>query len=131
MAEIEEIKKRKTKLLGYNVSGQITDDEFIEMKDALTKAQKEKEAELNRLEEVLFSRKKMEDRLSEVRSALEKMKYIKSSDMIDEVFVRNYIDRIDIEMDGKTPKLSIRLMTGKAVDKVLCDLRPGNRILVI
>ena len=130
-AEIEEIKRRKTKLLGYNVSGQITDDEFIEMKDALTKAQKEKEEELNRLEEVLFSRKKMEDRLLEVRGALEKMKYIKSSDMIDDVFVRNYIDRIDIEMDGKTPKLSIRLMTGKAVDKVLCDLRPGNRMLVM
>jgi len=40
--------------------------------------------------------------------------------------VRNYIDRIDVEMEGKTPKLSVRLMTGKVVDKALYDLRPGH-----
>lgn len=129
--EIEAIKKKKTKLLGYNVAGQITDDEFIEMKDALTKEQKEKERELVRLEDALFSQKQIEKRLAEVQRALAKMKYIKSSDMIDDVFVRNYIDRIDVSMEGKTPKLSIRLMTGKVIEKALCDLRPGNRMLVM
>ena len=130
-AAIEEIKKKKTKLLGYNVAGQITDQEFLEMKDALTLEQKEKEKELVRLEDALFSQKQVEKRLAEIRHALAKMKYITSSDMIDDVFVRNYIDKIDIEMDGKTPKLSIRLATGKVVDQALCDLRPGNRMLVM
>lgn len=130
-AAIEEIKKKKTKLLGYNVAGQITDQEFLEMKDALTLEQKEREKELIRLEDALFSQKQVEKRLAEIQHALVKMKYIKSSDMIDDVFVRNYIDRIDISMEGKTPKLSIRLMTGRVVDQVLCDLRPGNRMLVI
>jgi len=125
-AEIEEIKKKKTKLLGYNVEGKITDDEFLEMKDALTQEQKEKEKELVRLEDAIFSQKQVERRLTEVQQALTKMKYIKSSDMIDDVFVRNYIDRIDVEMEGKTPKLSVRLMTGKVVDKALYDLRPGH-----
>lgn len=130
-AAIEEIKKKKTKLLGYNVAGQITDQEFLEMKDALTLEQKEREKELIRLEDALFSQKQVEKRLAEIQHALAKMKYIKSSDMIDDVFVRNYIDRIDISMEGKTPKLSIRLMTGRVVDQALCDLRPGNRMLVI
>lgn len=129
--EIEAIKKKKTKLLGYNVAGQIADDEFIEMKDELTREQKEKERELVRLEDALFSQKQIEKRLAEVQQALAKMKYIKSSDMIDDVFVRNYIDRIDVLMEGKTPKLSIRLMTGKVIDKALCDLRPCNRMLVM
>ena len=129
--EIEAIKKKKTKLLGYNVAGQITDEEFIEMKDALTMEQKEKEKELVRLEDAIFSQKQMEKRIDEIRHALAKMKYITSSDMIDDVFVRNYIDKIDIEMDGKTPKLSIRLATGKVVDQALGDLRPGNRMLVM
>jgi len=130
-AAIEEIKKKKTKLLGYNVAGQITDQEFLEMKDALTLEQKEREKELIRLEDALFSQKQVEKRLAEIQHALVKMKYVKSSDMIDDVFVRNYIDRIDISMEGKTPKLSIRLMTGRVVDQVLCDLRPGNRMLVM
>ena len=102
VTEIEEIKKKKTKLLGYNVAGQITDKEFLEMKDALTLEQKEREKELIRLEDALFSQKQVEKRLAEIQHALAKMKYIKSSDMIDDVFVRNYIDRIDISMEGKT-----------------------------
>ncbi|MBQ7886501.1 MAG: hypothetical protein IJ313_06355 [Clostridia bacterium] len=96
------------------------------MKDELTREQKEKE--LVRLEDAVFSQKQVEKRITEVQQTLAKMKYIKSSDMIDDAFVRNYIDRIDIAMEGKTPRLSIRLMTGRVMDKALFDLRPGNRM---
>lgn len=125
-SEIEKLKKKKAKLLAYNAEGEITDEEFLEMKKAIDAEQKELEKALMQLEDMALPQSAVQDRLKEVRLALRGLTEIENEDAIDDVFVRNFIDVIEVEVVDGAPHLTIKLMTGRAIEKTMSGLRAGH-----
>ena len=125
--DIEKIKRKKNKLLQYNAEGEITDEEFIEMKREIDIERSEKEQELMQIDESLSSKEALDEKLKEIRQSLEALKQIDNEDMINDVFVRNYIDVIEVEVVDDVPHLTIKLVTGTVVKKEITSLHPGNR----
>jgi len=125
--EVKHINEKKSKLLSLNISGKIDDDDFEIMNNQLASERKEREKEILRLEDVLLKREKLEEKFEEIKGLLTRIGSIENPDMIDDVFIRNYIERVDVEtIDGVT-KLNIKLITGKQVEKYLGGLLPVHK----
>lgn len=127
LGKIEKLKSKKMKLLGYNANGDIGDEEFLEMKKAIDLDINELEKELMQCGDALHSVSVAQTKLKEIRRALESLSTIENEEMIDDVFVRNFIDVIDVEVIDSVPHLYIKLLTGTVIEEEAKCLRAGNR----
>ena len=125
--EIQHINDKKSKLLSLNLSGKIDDDEFEIMNNQLAAERREKEKEALKLEGELLQRDKLEERFVEIRNLLARIGSVNSADVIDDVFVRNYIDRVDVEMIDGVTKMNFKLVTGREVERYLGRLLPVHK----
>ena len=121
---IDLAEQKKTKLLEYNVTGRISDVDFIKMSDQCNKEIKKAEEELKELDEQLRSGKEFQKHMEKIRSALREAQSCTKAGVITRSFVDQYIDRIFVtpEEDGRI-RLEVRIFTGETTQKYLQKLK--------
>ena len=116
--------KKKNKLLEYNVTGQLSDDDFLTMNKAYAQEIAQAEEALRELEEQVYSKEEFRKRLETIRSALRTAREEASSGMITKEFVDRYIDKIfATPEDNHTLRLEIKIFTGERTEKFLHNLK--------
>ena len=121
---IELEQQKKSKLLGYNVSGRISDRDFIAMTDQCNADIQKAEEALRELEEQMQSNEEFQKHMAKIRAVMREAQKCVESGFITKAFVDQYIDKIFAtpEADG-TVRLDIRIFTGEATEKYLEKLK--------
>ena len=117
---IELAEQKKSKLLEYNVTGRISDTDFIKMSDQCNIEIKKATEELKELEEQLFSGKEFQKHMDKIRATLREAEKCAKTGVITRSFVDQYIDKIfvTIEEDGRI-RLDVKIFTGETTEKYL------------
>ena len=117
---IELAEQKKSKLLEYNVTGRISDADFIKMSDLCNVEIKKASEELKELEEQLFSGKEFQKHMDRIRATLREAEKCAKTGVITRSFVDQYIDKIfvTIEADGRI-RLDVKIFTGETTEKYL------------
>lgn len=121
---IELENQKKSKLLGYNVTGRISDREFISMTDQCNADIKKAEAMLHELEVHLQSNDEFQKHMAKLRSVMREAQKCVESGFVTKNFADQYIDKIfATPMEDGTIRLDIRIFTGEATEKYLKKLK--------
>ena len=120
---LEIAQKKKSKLLEYNVTGQLSDADFLAMNKACTEEIKDAEAQILELEQQQFSKDEFRKHMDAIRTTLEAARRDAAQGMITADFVTKYIDKILVtpEEDGSI-RLDIKIFTGENTQKYLTKL---------
>lgn len=121
---LELAQKKKSKLLEYNVTGQLSDADFLAMNKACTEEIKDAEAQIHELEQQMFSREEFRKHMDTIRATLEAARRDAAQGMVTVEWVNKYIDKILVtpEEDGSL-QLDIKIFTGETTQKYLANLR--------
>ena len=116
--------KKKSKLLEYNVTGQISDTDYLNMNKACIEEIKDAEAQILELEQQMFSKEEFRKHMDTVRATLEAARRDAAQGMVTVEWVSKYIDKILVtpEDDGSL-RLDIKIFTGEATQKYLKNLK--------
>ncbi len=116
--------KKKSKLLGYNAAGQLSDQDFLSMNRACDREIAAAERQVYELEQQQLSRDGFRKRLDAIRRVLDEARRDASQGLISKGFVDKYIDQIFAtpEPEGSL-RLQIKVFTGETTDKYLANLR--------
>ena len=115
--------KKKQKLLDYNISGDISDKDFIKMNNEAIKKIERAEAEKFELENRLNSETEFKAHIREIKTTLEKAAEEAADGVIDTAFINKYIDKIFVSAEENTLKLDIKIFTGETCEKYLKKIR--------
>ncbi len=121
---LELAQKKKSKLLEFNVSGQLTDADFLSMNNACTEEIKDAQAQIQELEQQMFSQEEFRKHMDAVRATLEAARRDAARGMVTAQWVSKYIDKILVtpEDDGSM-RLDIKIFTGESTQKYLKNLK--------
>jgi len=115
---LEMLSKKKSKLLEYNIEGQISDRDFVEMNKEISKESAEIQATIEEMENEINSRTGFKEKIEEIKSILQKAEGEASNKMIDSAFVNKYIDKIYVTpVDDGVAEISVKLFTGDTFSK--------------
>ena len=121
---LELAQKKKGKLLEYNVTGQISDADFLVMNKACSEDIQDAEAQILDLERQMYSQEEFRKHMDNIRNALETARRDAAQGIITSEFVNKYIDKIFVtpEDDGSL-RLDIKIFTGETTQKYLEKLK--------
>ena len=116
--------KKKAKLLEYNVTGQITDADFLSMNAGCDREIEEAEAAIQELEEQLESGTDFKKHIEDIRRTLKAAQDSAAQGLIGKEFVEQYIDKIYVtpEEDGAL-RLDVKIFTGESTARSLEKLK--------
>lgn len=116
--------KKKSKLLEYNVTGQLTDAEFLTLNKDCSREIKDAETQISELEQQMFSKEEFRKHMDTIRTTLEAARRDAVNGIITSEFVSKYIDKIFVtpKEDGSI-QLDIKIFTGETTQKYLSKLR--------
>ena len=121
---IELENQKKSKLLGYNVTGRISDREFISMTDQCNADIKKAEAMLHELEVQLQSNDEFQKHMAKLRTVMREAQKCVESGFVTKNFADQYIDKIfATPMEDGAIRLDIRIFFGEATEKYLKKLK--------
>ena len=122
--QIELAQKKKSKLLGYNAAGQLSDRDFLSMNKDCDREIGEAERQIYDLEQQQMSREDFRKQIETIRRVLREAERDAAQGLISKEFVDRYIDKIFAtpEEDGSL-RLQIKVFTGETTDKYLANLR--------
>mgnify|MGYP002517355380 FL=1 len=113
------LSRKKSKLLEYNIAGQISDRDFIEMNRQITKESSEVYSAIEETENEINSQAGFKEKIEEIKTVLQKAEKDASKEMIDSAFVNKYIDKIYVTpVDDGVIDISVKLFTGDTFAKV-------------
>ena len=115
--------KKKSKLLEYNVNGDITDKDYIKMNNECKKKIEELEAELSECRDRQNSKEDFRRHIDTIRAVLKKAEDDAADGIITREFCDSYIDRIFVTPEDGEMRLEIKLFTGDTCEKYLVGLR--------
>ena len=116
--------KKKSKLLGYNAAGQLSDKDFLAMNKECDKEIEEAERQIYELEQQQLSKEEFRKHIDTIRRVLHDAKRDAAQGIINKEFVDKYIDKIFVTPEGDgTMRLQIKIFTGETTDKYLTSLR--------
>ena len=120
----ELLSKKKSKLLEYNIAGQISDKDFIAMNKEISEESAEIYSAIEETENEINSRSQYKQKIEEIKTVLQRAESEASSKMIDSTFVNKYIDKIYVTpiSDGLVD-ISVKIFTGETVEKQLQNIR--------
>ena len=121
--QIEVAQKKKSKLLGYNATGQLSDRDFLTMNKDCDQEIDEAERQIYELEQQQLSRAEFKKHIDTIRRVLREAKRDAAQGIINKEFVDRYIDKIFVTPEDSRLKLQIKLFTGDSTDKYLANLR--------
>lgn len=125
--------KKKSKLLEYNVTGQLSDKDFIAMNAQCAEEIEAAEQELMELEEQQNSKAEFKKHIDTIRRVLREAERDAEHGIIGKEFVDKYIDKIFVTPIIMTPitentpqtvhlRLEIKIFTGETTEKFLSKL---------
>ncbi len=116
--------KKKSKLLEYNVTGQLSDQDFLFMNHQCAQEIKDAETQIHELEAQLFSKEEFRKQLDTIRSTLRSVEAAAATGAVTKEFVREFIDKIFVTPeDNHTMRLDIRIFTGKDTQRYFHKLK--------
>lgn len=115
--------KKKGKLLEYNVTGQITDKDFITMNKQCDDEINQAENEIAELNEQENSRAEFKKHIETIRRILKDASKDASRGIINKDFIDKYIDKIFVTPMNSEMRLEIKLFTGETTEKFLAKLK--------
>ena len=121
--------RKQSKLLEYNVSGKITDADFLRMSEQCSQEIASAEEELEGLRESANAQEAFGEKLTLIRNTLKRAAASASKSLIDKNFVDTYIDKIFVTpVDETSASLEIKIFTGETSSKSLdkANLRTGH-----
>ncbi len=122
-AQQQVIWDKQNRLLELHVTGKTNERTYLQMNDKCEAELDEIELQLEELEQELVSGEEFRKRMAEIRKTLEEAKNAASQGMITPAFVNRYIDKIYVKsIDHDTAKLTVKIFTGKTVEKYLRKL---------
>mgnify|MGYP002510329382 CR=1 FL=1 len=121
--QIELAQKKKSKLLGYNATGQLSDRDFLSMNKECDKEIDEAERQIYDLEQQQLSKVEFKKHIDTIRRVLREAKRDAAQGIINKEFVDRYIDKIFVTPEDGRLKLQIKIFTGDSTDKYLTNLR--------
>ena len=122
--QIELARKKKSKLLGYNAAGQLSDRDFLSMNQDCDREIDEAERQIYELEQRQLSKTEFRKHIDTIRRVLHEAKRDAAQGIINKEFVDKYIDKIFVtpQEDGSM-RLQIKILTGDTTDKYLTNLK--------
>ena len=121
------LSRKKSKLLEYNIAGQISDRDFIELNRQITKESSEVYSAIEETENEINSQAGFKEKIEEIKTVLQKAEKDASKEMIDSAFVNKYIDKIYVTpVDDGVIDISVKLFTGDTFAKVF--EKSGHRL---
>ena len=129
-SSIEELKnrvelavKKKSKLLEYNVTGKLTDRDFLAMNKQCEEEIEAAQQEIRELEEEQMSQTEFRKHMDEIRETLRQAQRDLADGMITKEFVDRYIDKIYVTIEDEgVARLEIKIFTGRTCEKFLRKL---------
>jgi len=122
------LSKKKSKLLEYNIAGQINDRDFVEMNKQISDESAEVYSTIQEIEYEINSRTEYKQRIEEIRNILLKAENEASQNMIDSAFINRYIDKIYVTpIEEGTVEISVKIFSGQTVEKHLSNLRKRHK----
>ena len=121
--QIELAQKKKSKLLGYNAAGQLSDRDFLSMNRDCEREINEAEWQIYELEQQQLSKAEFKKHIDTIRRVLREAKRDAAQGIINKEFVDKYIDKIFVTPEDGRLKLQIKIFTGDTTDKYLANLR--------
>ena len=121
--------KKKSKLLEYNVMGQLSDDDFLALNKQCSDEIADAETQIRELEYQMYSKEEFRSHMETIRNTLEAARRDAATGMITNEFVEKYIDRILVTPeDNGTLRLDIKIFTGESTRRYLekLVLRTGH-----
>lgn len=115
--------KKKSKLLEYNVSGSLTDRDFLAMNKQCTNEIIEAENRIDALEAQLESSSGLQKHIAQIRKVLTQAANDAQNDIISPAFVKQYIDKIFVTPEEDRMRLEIKIFTGESTERFLENLR--------
>ena len=113
------LSKKKSKLLEYNIAGQISDRDFVEMNKQISEESAEIYSAVEEMENEINSRAGYKQKIEEIKTILQKAESEASNKMIDSAFVNRYIDKIYVTpIDDGTAEISVKIFTGDTFGKI-------------
>ena len=122
--QIDVAQKKKSKLLGYNATGQLADRDFLSMNKECDREIDEVERQIYELEQRQLSKAEFRKQIDTIRRVLQEAERDATQGIINKEFADRYIDKIFAtpEEDGSL-RLQIKVFTGDSTDKYLANLR--------
>lgn len=122
--QIDLAQKKKSKLLGYNAAGQLSDRDFLSMNKDCDREIDAAEHQIYDLEQQQLSKEDFRKKIETIRHVLDEARRDAAQGLISKEFVDKYIDKIFVtpEEDGSL-RLQIKVLTGESTDKYLQNLR--------
>lgn len=115
---------KKSKLLEYNVTGKISDKDYLTMNKQAIEELETATALLTELEEQQLSRDDYRRHIDEIRRVLQEAQRDAKGGSISKEFVDKYIDKIFVTpMEDGSMKLEIKIFTGEITQKFLKNLQ--------
>lgn len=111
--------KKKNKLLEYNVTGQISDRDFLQMNRQCDDEIAAAEQELSELEEQKNSDAAFREHIATLRRVLQEAKRDAANGLINREFVEKYISSILVTVENDKIDLQIKLFTGETATRYL------------
>ncbi len=121
--KIELETKKKAKLLDYNVNGDISDSEFLQMNKRCKELIEQYELELYQLHERQSSKEDFKKHIESIRAVLKAAERDAERGIITKEFVNQYIDKIFVTPEGDEMRLEVKIFTGEVCEKYLSHLR--------
>ena len=122
--QIDLAQKKKSKLLGYNAAGQLSDRDFLSMNKDCDREIDTAERQICDLEQQQLSKDEFRKKIDTIRHVLNEARKDAAQGLISKEFVDKYIDKIFVtpEEDGSL-HLQIKVLTGESTDKYLQKLK--------
>ena len=122
--QIELAQKKKSKLLGFNAAGQLSDKDFLSMNRDCEAEIDEAERKIYDLEQQQLSKDEFRKHIETIRRVLHDAKRDAAQGIINKEFVDKYIDKIFVTPEGDgSLRLQIKIFTGETTEKYLQNLR--------
>ena len=121
--QIEHEQRKKRKLLDFNLNGDLSDEEYLQMNNECKIEIEELEKELVPLQEQQNSKDDFKNHIEEIRKTLNVARKDAVNGIISKEFVNKYIDKIFVTPEEDKLKLEIKIFTGKTCEKYLSNLR--------
>ncbi len=120
--ELKTQQKMKQKLLNYNASGQIDDDEFVRMTADCDKDIAEIQQRIDVLTKTSKTEKEIKRELANIKTVLKNAEQHIEGEEIDRAFVDRYIKEIVVYPEDDVTRFEIHLNSGLHIEKMLDNI---------
>lgn len=106
--------KKKSKLLEYNVTGAISDADFITMNKQCADEIADAEAQIIELEQQLYSKEEFRKQIDALKATMQALEQAAATGAITPEFINEYIDKIFVTPESESClRLDIKIFTGE------------------